>query len=101
MVGAGRAGLIHARNFMENVPGARLVAVADSSKEALENAARELGTVKLYSSYGRALEDPEVDAVCIAAPTFLHCEIACESAARGKHVFCENRWRPHWKRPIG
>jgi predicted dehydrogenase len=32
---------------------------------------------------------PDVDIVDIAAPTFLHHEIAIEAAKAGKHVFCE------------
>ena len=34
LIGAGRAGMIHARNFKAGVPHARIVAVADPVEEA-------------------------------------------------------------------
>ena len=43
VVGAGRAGMIHAANFRRNVPGARLVAVADPAEEACRAACDTLG----------------------------------------------------------
>ena len=35
------------------------------------------------------MNNPDVDIVDIAAPTYLHHDIAIEAAKAGKHVFCE------------
>jgi myo-inositol 2-dehydrogenase/D-chiro-inositol 1-dehydrogenase/scyllo-inositol 2-dehydrogenase (NAD+) len=38
VIGAGRAGMIHARNFARGVPNARLVAMVDPFEEAAQMA---------------------------------------------------------------
>ena len=49
LIGCGRAGLIHARNFVNKVPGASLVALADPVPEALKAASEELGVTQCYA----------------------------------------------------
>jgi myo-inositol 2-dehydrogenase / D-chiro-inositol 1-dehydrogenase len=89
VVGAGRAGLVHARNFAEGVAGARLAALADPNPTALSRAAAELGCERTSSDSTRAVEDDAVDAVVIASPTFTHADVAVAALAAGKHVLCE------------
>ena len=43
LIGAGRAGMIHAKNFATRVPNARLVAVSDISETNARAAAAEIG----------------------------------------------------------
>lgn len=89
IIGSGRAGMIHARNFACLVPRARVTAISDPVAQAREAAQEELGAVADYSDYRALLDDRTVDAVLIAAPTALHREIAVAAAERGKHIFCE------------
>lgn len=89
IIGSGRAGMIHARNFARLVPGAAVAAISDPVADVRSSAARELGSPAEYQDYQALLDDREVHAVLIAAPTALHCEIAVAAAERGKHVFCE------------
>ena len=89
VVGAGRAGLVHARNFAAGVPGARLVALADTDPGALERGAAELGCDRTFSNAEDAVIQDSVDAVVIASPTFTHAELATAALAAGKHVLCE------------
>ncbi|MGQ9630520.1 MAG: Gfo/Idh/MocA family oxidoreductase [bacterium] len=89
IIGAGRAGMIHARNFAGGVPNAQLVAIADPSRESLERASEELGITTCYPDYHSALSNDAVDAVVIATPTIYHEEIAVASANAGKHILCE------------
>lgn len=89
VIGAGRAGMIHARNFNGVVPGARLVAICDPCEENLASATDELVVEKAYSDYRDVMSDPDIDAVVIVTPTGLHCEIVLAAAEAGKHVFCE------------
>ena len=88
VVGLGRAGMIHARNFATRVPLARLECVADPTDEA-RAAAAELGAPKVYADYAEALADPRVDAVVVATPSQLHCDIVVAAARAGKHILCE------------
>ncbi len=88
VVGLGRAGVIHARNFATRVPFARLACVADPSEEA-RAAAAELGGPKAFAHYREALAQPGVDAVVVATPSDLHRDIVVEAAKLGKHVLCE------------
>ena len=89
LVGAGRAGMVHARNFSVGVPGARLIGVADPDPAARQAAVAELAC-------DLALEDPlsavtrdDVDAVIVAGPTFTHAEVVLQALAAGKHVLSE------------
>lgn len=89
LVGAGRAGLVHGRNFAAGVPGARLVAIADPDDVGREAAARELGVDRTYADPNEACAADEIDAVVIGAPTFTHADLAVAALDAGKHVLCE------------
>lgn len=89
LIGAGRAGMIHGRNFASRVKGAKMVAVVDALESACHAACEELGIDKYYLDYKDALKDPEVDAVVIVSPTGLHKQIAIDAANAKKHIFCE------------
>ncbi|MGE5581411.1 MAG: Gfo/Idh/MocA family oxidoreductase [Bacillota bacterium] len=89
LIGAGRAGMIHAANFKTRVPNAKLVAVADPVEEAVKKACHDLGIPKYYLDYKEALRDDEIDAVVVVAPTVFHREIVVNAAIAGKHIFCE------------
>ncbi len=89
LIGAGRAGMIHARNYKNKVPNARILAVVDAVEEAARTAAEELGITKYYTDYKMILEDGEIDAVVVVAPTDLHMQIVVDCANAGKHIFCE------------
>ena len=54
---------------------------------ANETAAKE--HVQVYEQYQDLLNDPSVEAVIIALPLFLHCEVAIQAMAKGKHVLTE------------
>lgn len=80
--------------------GVTLTAICDPQIGTLKDAAsggnmstaRETYDLSAYNLYGR-LEDmlagEELDAVCLAVPTFLHADMACYLLERGCHVFCE------------
>jgi len=67
---------------------AKVVAVADVSKRALRFA-REMGVKKLFTDYHELLKQPDIDAVLISLPTFLHAPCAISAAEKGKHIFLE------------
>lgn len=88
VVGAGRAGMIHAVNYKTKVPHAKLVAIVDPSP-ASEKACRELGVDQYYTDYREAFKNDSIDAVVVATPTVYHRDIVVTAAKAGKHIFCE------------
>lgn len=89
LIGCGRAGMIHARNYKNKIESAKIVAVVDAVEDAAKAAAAELGITKCYTDYHDILDDSEIDAVIVVAPTNLHRDIVVDCAAAGKHIFCE------------
>ena len=89
VIGSGRAGMIHARNFARRVTRARLVALTDAHAPTLADARAELEVETGYADYRQALADPRVDAVVVVTPTSLHREVVLAAAKAGKHVLCE------------
>jgi len=89
LIGSGRAGMIHARNFKNKVANAKMVAVVDAVEEVAKEAAQELGITKYYTDYKEILTDDAIDAVVVVAPTNLHREIVINCAKAKKHIFCE------------
>ena len=45
--------------------------------------------VAIYQDWQEAIKDPNIDAVIIATPLFLHAPIAVAAMQAGKHVLCE------------
>ena len=89
MVGAGRAGLVHARNLTEYTPDAAVVAVVDGESDRAKSLARRVGATGCHATLDEALEETSFDAVVISTPTFTHRDLAVQAAGAGKHVFCE------------
>lgn len=89
LIGCGRAGMIHARNFVSRVPHARMAAVSDVLEESAKSAAKELGVEKWTTDYHDILNNPEIDAVIVVTPTKYHHDIVIDTAKAKKHILCE------------
>jgi phthalate 4,5-cis-dihydrodiol dehydrogenase len=91
-INAGIAGLGMAGNgivrSLARVPGITLFAAADLRENAL-GAFKEQYGGKIYQSFERLCDDPDVDAVWVATPTHLHCRHAVALLNAGKHVIVE------------
>jgi myo-inositol 2-dehydrogenase/D-chiro-inositol 1-dehydrogenase len=83
LIGSGRMGRFHGETISRRLPGARLVAVADPIAGAFEGAER------VYTDVAQVWDDPEAEAVVIAAPARFHTDLVVAAARAGKHVFCE------------
>ncbi len=66
-----------------------VVAIASRTLARAETTARALGIPTAYSSYAELLADPDIDAVYIPLPNFLHLDWVLAAAAAGKHILCE------------
>ena len=67
----------------------RLVAVADEVPGRAEEAADQFGFATATRDWHDVAADPDVAAVSIAAPNFLHREIGVAMAKAGKHIWIE------------
>jgi predicted dehydrogenase len=82
----GRTFILSANSLCES--GVTLAAVCDRDLLALEEW-KDTPGVKCYSDYEQVLNDPEIDAVCIATPVPLHARQAIAALEAGKHVLSE------------
>ena len=100
IIGAGWMGHVHARAYQrlgQHWPDLavrpELVAVADSSAPAAESFARAHGVatqpISIWPDWRDLLADPEIAAVSVTAPNFLHREIGVAVAEAGKHLWIE------------
>jgi len=89
LVGAGRAGMVHANNIVYNIKNAVLAAIVDADPELVNERKKELGVERGFTSIDDTLSSDSFDAVVIATPTFTHKELILKSAEAKKHIFCE------------
>ncbi|MEO7979562.1 MAG: Gfo/Idh/MocA family oxidoreductase [Sporichthyaceae bacterium] len=69
--------------------GCEVVAIASRTPERARLEADALGLPRSYGSYEALLADPEIDAIYLSLPNFLHLEWVLAAVAAGKHVLCE------------
>lgn len=89
LIGAGWIGSFHAESVALRIPAARLDAVADPDLPAVEALAGRLGVSKISADPADVINDPDIDAVLIAAPVRFHAGLIAAAARAGKDVFCE------------
>lgn len=89
LVGVGRAGAVHGKNYSERIIGAKVVAVVAYHRDSAIEAAKKYGAENWYTDHKEALKQKDVDAVVISSPTFTHAKVTIDAAEAGKHVFCE------------
>ena len=87
VIGTGM-GRYHMKEFVES-PNVKLAAICDLNKEEALHFAQEYGAEKVVTDYRDLWEVPNLDAISIAVPNFLHAQIAIEALERGLHVYCE------------
>jgi predicted dehydrogenase len=96
VVGFGWLGQAHSRSlaripmlFSERAYEPRLVACSDAMPARVQDAISSFGFARGSVDWRAVVEDPDVEAVWIAAPNMLHGELVAAVAAAGKAVFCE------------
>ncbi len=74
---------------LQSASGSHLLACARKQPDKLLEFQQRHAIPKGYVDPSELFADPEIDAVYLATPVFLHCLHAVEAAERGKHVLCE------------
>ena len=89
VIGAG--GIAQRRTIpgMMQCENAELVAVMEITPELAESCRAKWNCKKAYTSAEELLNDPEIGAVYIASPVFLHAQQAMAAADAGNHILIE------------
>ena len=95
LVGCGRISPNHINAISKHADRAELVAVCDVNPEVLSAAVAKTG-VQGFQSYGKLLEQPDIDVVILATPSGLHHQQAIDAAKAGKHVMTEKPMTTRW-----
>ena len=89
LIGVGSRGRLLMDNLLKT-PGAQVAAVCDIYPPNLERAARATaGKAQAFTDYRKLLDRPDIDAVVIATPLYLHAPMCLAAFSAGKGVFCE------------
>lgn len=88
VIGAGSIGLHHLE-ALRKCDRAEVVAIAESSPQRLAEATERFHPSARYADYREVLARPDVDAVSIALPNYLHATVALAALRAGKHVHLE------------
>jgi predicted dehydrogenase len=96
LLGAGWMGDLHTsayKRVRDHYPALgvepRLVMVADQSADRARDARRRHGYEASTTDWRELLEHPEIDAVSITTPNFMHREMAVAAAEAGRHFWGE------------
>lgn len=97
--GFGGIGQVHAVAYAAS-PRTELHSIATRNQRALQGAALFFGISNFYEDYEEALKDPDLQAISICVPTFVHKDYIIAAAKAGKHILCEKPLLLHpdeWK----
>lgn len=89
MIGVGGRGEVFYENNHLPQEGFEIIAGADLSDKALKRFREMIPGVQCFHDYKDVLQMPEVDAVFIITPDFLHEEMAVAALEAGKDVYLE------------
>lgn len=96
VIGMGWMGTVHGRaygaandRFHDQGVRARLVICADEVEERAHEAQQRLGFAECTTDWRAVIDHPDIDAVNITTPNFLHKEMCLAAIEAGKHLFCE------------
>jgi predicted dehydrogenase len=88
-IGTGRQGR-KLLGLAHGLPGFDIRTICDVLPFQLERASAIVGQeTKTVDDYRRILDDPQIDAVFIATPFYLHAQPMLDALDAGKHVYCE------------
>ena len=96
VIGMGWMGTVHSRSynsirdrFYDGGVRPRLVMCADNVADRAEASRDRFGFEEATTNWMDVINHPEIEAVNITSPNFLHREMTLAAIAAGKHVMCE------------
>jgi Predicted dehydrogenases and related proteins len=86
----GIAQAAHAPGYRSIPDQCEIVAVADIEPKRLEEAKSDKWKIAhVFEDYKKLLEMPEIDAISVCTPNYVHMQPTIDAFAAGKHVLCE------------
>jgi predicted dehydrogenase len=70
-------------------PDSRVVMLASHNLQKVGSVAAEFRVPRVSADWREVVSSPDVDAVCVATPNYLHCEMTVAACRAGKHVLVE------------
>lgn len=88
VIGAGLiAQVAHIPAYME--AGAEIVGIAEIVESRAKKVAEKFSIPKVYFDYKDLILDPEIEAISICTPNYLHAQMTIDALMAGKSVLCE------------
>ncbi|WP_336711351.1 Gfo/Idh/MocA family protein [Arthrobacter sp. USHLN218] len=94
VIGAGRMGIDHIQRLHRRIHGAEVAAVVDIDEDRARAAVADVPGALALTDGPSALERPDINAVLIATPGFLHEEILHAALERDIPILCEKPLTP-------
>ncbi len=91
IVGAGYVARFRHLPGLKRRDDVEIAVVCDQHAETAASAANEFGVGETSTDWRAVVNRPDLDAICIATPPYLHAAVSIASLAAGKHVFCQAR----------
>ncbi|WP_406690429.1 Gfo/Idh/MocA family oxidoreductase [Saccharopolyspora sp. ID03-671] len=88
VIGAGWAGQQHLAAY-DALPNVEIAAIAGQETDVVTSLGERYGVPHLFDSWEQLVELPDLDAVSVAVPNFLHAPIGVAALKRGLHVLSE------------
>jgi predicted dehydrogenase len=88
MIGSGFVSAIHAES-LQRYPYAEIVAACSPTAANVKKFAKQFGIPNTYTDHRKLLERDDLDMVVVGIPNDLHCQVAVDAAAAGKHIVME------------
>jgi UDP-N-acetyl-2-amino-2-deoxyglucuronate dehydrogenase len=95
IIGTGEISILHAAAYQTLGERVRLVAAADIDMDRARALAAHFSIPAVHEDYQQVLANPDVQAVSICTPPFLHVQQTVEALQAGKHVLCEKPVAPN------
>lgn len=89
IIGCGIISERHLQAYRRNAELGRIVACCDADPQRARARAEQAQGAKVYTQWEDLLADPEVEAVDLCLPHYLHHPAVLQSLKAGKHVLCE------------
>ena len=94
VIGAGRMGIDHIQRLHRRIHGAEVAAVVDIDEDRARAAVADVPGALALTDGAAALNHPDVNAVLIATPGFLHEEVLHAALAKDIPILCEKPLTP-------
>jgi len=92
LVGAGRAGQVHAESLTHHVLR-EACGLRGLERCGIGETCARFGVESRFNSLEKAIDSVAFDAVVITTPTSTHRELVAAAATHGKHISARSRWR--------